>query len=408
MPKPLPQHATLGASGAHRWRLCAGSVRMEEGQPDTVGAPAEIGTAAHEIAAHIITGKIEREALADITEYQAEGQKKAWPIDDVMKEYILFYVDYVNDLAAELGVEPMVEVRFSLEPLKPPAPMYGTADVVFDDVPKDHMHVVDFKSGFRAVNAEENDQEMYYALGAALKLERAPAEITLHIVQPSRVPASNTWTMTWEQLVQFKKDIFVDAEATQDPDAPLVPGEKQCQWCSARAMCPALRQHVLSTAGDEFAAAPLVEVKDRDTWFLPTVDELSHEDLLEALEKGAIVKQWLTDLQDHLDKRVLGGEQIDGFKIVQKSTQRKWTSDAETETWFRKKGVRVGTFTTRKLISPAQAEKILKKAKLPESLVSKPEGSYIVLRDSDKRRAITRGEEFTALPVPGGEQEEVK
>jgi len=404
MSKQLPQHAVLGASGAHRWRLCAGSVRMEADQPDIVGPPAEIGTAAHDIAAMILKGDMPRDELSDINHWKAPGQKESWPIDATMQEYILVYVDYVNQYATKIGIDPLIEVRFSLAPINPPGPMYGTADAVLDDVADDHLHIFDLKTGFREVEVIENDQEMYYALGAALEVQRAPSKITLHIIQPSRTPAVSTWTLTWDELVEFKKALFVDAAKTNDPDAPLVPGEKQCQWCSARAVCPALRQHALIAAGDEFAAAPLIAAQEV---VLPAAEALTQGQLLEALEKGAIVSAWISGLQEHLDQRVLGGEIIEGYKIVQTSKHRRWANVTKAEEWLRSKRFRVADIKPPKLLSPAQAEKLLKKRKivLPEVLVSKPEGSYIVVRNSDKRLAITRGEEFTALPAGSGQEE---
>ena len=42
-------HATLGASNAHRWSVCGGSVKAEQGLGDKTSSFAQEGTAAHEL-----------------------------------------------------------------------------------------------------------------------------------------------------------------------------------------------------------------------------------------------------------------------------------------------------------------------------------------------------------------------
>src|SRR3989304_4281404 len=47
----MSEHAKLSASGSHRWINCPGSVKAEEGFPNTTNKYAEEGILAHEIAA---------------------------------------------------------------------------------------------------------------------------------------------------------------------------------------------------------------------------------------------------------------------------------------------------------------------------------------------------------------------
>jgi hypothetical protein len=44
------QHAKLSASGSHRWMACPGSIKAEDGYPETSSVFAEEGTRAHELA----------------------------------------------------------------------------------------------------------------------------------------------------------------------------------------------------------------------------------------------------------------------------------------------------------------------------------------------------------------------
>jgi hypothetical protein len=47
-------HSRFGASGAHRWTECPGSVEAQAGLPDNSGPEAQEGTALHAVAAHCL------------------------------------------------------------------------------------------------------------------------------------------------------------------------------------------------------------------------------------------------------------------------------------------------------------------------------------------------------------------
>ena len=53
------QHAVLSPSGADRWMVCPGSVRLSEGMPDTSSKAADEGTAAHFMAAECLIAKVD-------------------------------------------------------------------------------------------------------------------------------------------------------------------------------------------------------------------------------------------------------------------------------------------------------------------------------------------------------------
>ncbi len=50
-------HARLSPSAAERWMTCPGSVKLSEGREDKGSAYAAEGTAAHELAEHILRGQ---------------------------------------------------------------------------------------------------------------------------------------------------------------------------------------------------------------------------------------------------------------------------------------------------------------------------------------------------------------
>lgn len=51
-------HARLSPSSAERWMTCPGSVKLAEGIEDKGSSYAAEGTAAHELAEHILRGEM--------------------------------------------------------------------------------------------------------------------------------------------------------------------------------------------------------------------------------------------------------------------------------------------------------------------------------------------------------------
>ena len=68
----------------------------------------------------------------------------------------------------------LVEHRVDLTPLRPPVPMFGTADAIVIKPKRRQLHVIDLKYGAGVlVEAENNPQTRYYGLGALLEPSRA-------------------------------------------------------------------------------------------------------------------------------------------------------------------------------------------------------------------------------------------
>jgi hypothetical protein len=79
---------------------------------------------------------------------------------------------------------------------------------------------------------------------------------------------------------------------------------------------------------------------------------------------------------------------VSGYKLVAKRGTRQWASEEDAVHWMDGKGIE--EVFTRKLISPAQAEKILKSRKivLPEELVVSVSSGNTLANEDDPRPAI--------------------
>ena len=382
-------HATLGASSSKRWINCPGSVRLSEPFPDTTSKYAIEGTLAHglgEICLSTEAGEPHEWVGQTITTDGIEGV-----VTEEMATAVTVFVDEVREILRGYtadGLEPTLslEERFSLEPLGPPAPMFGTADVTI--WAGDHLRVVDYKHGQGiVVEAEGNTQLMYYALGAVVAAGRLPRTVEVTIVQP-RAPHPDgpvrSYMFSRQDLIDFKNMLFAAAEATQADDAPLNAGD-WCRFCKAAPVCPAKKAQAESVAMTVFA-------DDVERPAPPEPETLTDEDLAMVLEQGGDIMQWIRDVEAYALGRMEDGHTIPGYKLVRGRSNRRWIDEEGASNYLGRKGVSADQRYTKKLVSPNAAEKALRSLghdiTFLEKFWEKPEGAIKIAPEADKRPAI--------------------
>jgi hypothetical protein len=180
-------------------------------------------------------------------------------------------------------------------------------------------------------------------------------------------------------------------------DGFFTPGEKQCRFCKAKSTCPALRAEVTDIVG---GAATLEE-------FMPEVPDMQTGDnyLSMAMAKVGLVEDWCKGVRAEVERRLLAGQKIDGFKLVEgRKGNRKWANEAEVEALFKSFRLRGDDMYDRSLISPTKAEKLFKnnpkRWEKVEALTSRSDGKPSVAFASDKRSEMTAhsvAEDFSDL-----------
>lgn len=354
-------HAKLGASNAHRWLNCPGSVGAEEGIPNTSSPFAEEGTAAHELAELALrTGSAALDGF--------ENQE--------MADFVRVYVDYVNRIALDADSFD-IETRVSYEDWVPGG--FGTADAVI--VRGNVLHICDLKYGMGVrVDADENPQGMLYALGAwqLTELVFDIDRVVIHIVQP-RLDHISEWEISVPDLLRWAEWVKQRAEETVAVDAPRIPGEKQCRFCRAKASCGALQKMTQEII--------LASFDDLDS--MPKANTLSDKQMRVALEAKPLIEAWLSAVEGLVKDRLTNGDAFPGFKLVEGKSNRQWADDSAAAKVL---GDLIGADAayTQKLISPAQAEKALGKKRADEisGLIVKPTGAPTLAHEADKRPAI--------------------
>ena len=385
------KHARLSASGSQRWLACPGSILLEESYPeDVVSEFAEYGTAGHQLAQLCL----EKERPATLFEGQVFNKSENFPegfkVDTEMADAVQTYLDYCNSLGeGETHIEKRVD--FSLYVNEG----FGTAD--FIKVKDNEIHVVDLKMGKGVkVNAINNTQGMLYALGVVWDSKLADNDIVhIAIVQP-RLDHISEWSLTVNALLTWGTDsVRPRAEQAWNGEPIFNPGETQCRFCKAKPTCKALAEHSLKTAMDTFTDIPTEED-------LKEVHTLTHAEIGALLPRVNTLVNWAKSLEAHAFSELDKGEKIPGYKLVMgRSGNRKWTNEDDIERKLTQMGVRKSEMFSKKLLTPAQMCKIIKKKDLSvtqiETYWNSPEGKPTIAVESDSRDEIRPSTGFTDI-----------
>ena len=380
-------HAKLSPSGAHRWMACPGSVTLEADFPDTSSAYAREGTAAHELAAMVLEdpSSTANHYVGKKIAFDDHGEEVVWPITKEMADYVDDYVSFVRERA--VGKILHVECKLSIGHITGEDGATGTSDVVIIDREQEAIEVIDLKYGMGVrVDAENNEQMQFYALGALYEYELISdfSWVTMVIHQP-RLNHVSEWNIPVDQLRRFEDEARHAADKVRWEEPTFNPSEKQCRFCKAKATCPALRAEVTEIVG---GAATLDE-------FTPqTVDSQSGDNYLPmAMSKVGMVEDWCKAVRAEVERRLLAGQTVDGYKLVEgRKGNRAWSDEGAVEQLFKSFRLRQEEMYDFKLISATKAEKLLKEnpkrwAKT-EQLITRSDGKPSVAPATDKRPAM--------------------
>lgn len=375
----MSEHHRLSPSDAEGWMYCAGKPRMEEPFPEETSEFSSEGTAAHTVRERCLTTGI------DVRELVGE-----WiPADGMQFEVTPEWVSWLQpgiDRIREAGGEWVFEYRVQMDPWIEGG--FGTLDAggIFPD-----LIIIDdlkFGRGVR-VDAVRCKQLMIYALGFWMNYARHKTNakrFLLRIDQP-RVPGGGSeWYVTLDELLVFAEQVAAAALATLEPDAPLQPTVKGCQFCRAasNSACYALDQFVLELLG------MTLEDLDGESIMTPVpYDKLSPERRSRVIEHSAMIRKWLTNIHGAALKDALNGQEVPGFKAVSTLGDRSWVNEQQAEEYWKSK-MPAKEIYTQKLKSPAQMEACAgtRNWANAQDLIHRPEGSPALVPMSDPRPAL--------------------
>jgi hypothetical protein len=323
------------------------------------------GTAAHEVFALWLTSGTP----------PAPGWMTAagLPVTAEMVEMVRPMVEWVLDYQVMNGARIFSEEQIEIgEHLGLDAGVcWGTADVMA--LSENELMIADLKTGYVSVDPD-CDQIKLYALGAWHKTGCLYDNIRLVVLQPPDESPVKEKVFTRPDLVAWTKEFADVVEAASDPEAALVPGDDQCRFCPAAGACPALQEETLRLAKFEAIGNPLA---------------LSLEQMAVILEKADMIQKAIEAIRGHVLKLLSSGQDVPGWKLVRGKKNRAWKNpDAVLDDLLLANAtVPLDKLAPRKLVSPAQAEKILTKD-LVANLCFTPEGDATLARADDPRPAF--------------------
>jgi len=376
---------------------CPGCLRQSEGIPNVESAYALEGTVAHEVCEILLRNWVHTDVKP------VPETIKGVIVDDEMRECAQAYVDYIVTRYNTFDDEIDIEQRFSLPSLHPD--FFGTADCVIYKPEERRLIVIDFKYGRGIpVEAKDNPQLRYYALGAAMKKHNRGVSVVETVIVQPRCPHPDGPIRSDEisalELMDWSADLVAAAKRTEEPDAPLVPGD-WCKFCPAAATCPAMREQALKAAQADFAEDGTLHLSDplsyapKQVWdMLPQID---------------LIEDWCRRVREFAHHEAEAGRCDPRWKLVGNRPTAKFKDKETAEAWLIKQGCKKDDlYTEPELKSPAQCRAVYRKvvgisdekAKVRIAEIVETKSSGTVLAPIDDPRPPVRPEaqaEFTAV-----------
>lgn len=393
---------------------CPGSVALcaQAPKPKTSEAAAK-GTVAHTLAEELVTEKVDELTLLSRIGQIVKQDDHEIEITDEMVDWACEYRDVIevdvqclrtNGKAAPVhtGAERKVAAT-SID-----AEVWGRLD--YHVYQKGNVLIIyDFKTGRNTVEVDENEQLATYAI-AVMDIPTigwAFDKVILKIIQPSAAHADGTvreWETTPAKLREFVKKAKAAVIETRSPTARIVAGD-WCRWCAAQAVCPAKYAAAQEAAQADFSAVPTGEKMDKKEIVaakLPEVRLMPVAKLAQALAWADTTEAFFAAVRTALTERLEAGEQVPGWKLVDKRANRAWADEGAVIAKFSPLIGEEKLYEPRKLLSPAKLEKVVGKKRGVDELTFKPDNGKTIARDFDPREGTgtTAQNDFAPVEQP--------
>jgi hypothetical protein len=357
------QHSRIvGGSTAKRVINCPGSVALVDKMPPQPSSSyADEGTLLHDTIADIL------DKGGTPADHLGRKHNDAVLTQDLIDDKLAVALAALDDVDPDGEMEYAVESRVGFGDLLPD--VFGSTDMLGRI--GDRAVVLDWKFGDGVpVEVEENAQLLFYAAAAIRTPETAwvfdgAEEVELIIVQP---PSVKRWVTTPARVAAFEQELVAAVKVALEPDAPLKTGD-HCRWCTAKPVCP-----LMTGAVDRMVKAKM--------------EALPAEQIAHYLAQAPMIEAFIKDLQQLAHGMLEEGQAVPGWKLVNKRATRQWTDEDKAHDWLEANGVY--PLQEPKVISPAVAEKALKKAKkeLPADLVVAVSTGSTLAPESDPWPAV--------------------
>ena len=413
----MSSHARLSPSTRPYYALCPGRVRECAKYPEQPSSPAAIdGTHSHTLLEQSITQNKHPDSFIGAVLQDHEGEFDVGPH---RAERVAVAYDYVQRRKAELGPGTVVKAEQRVDPKAAVGrdDMAGTADVLIGNLSLGVMEVIDLKDGMNPVDAD-SPQLRTYGVAALSELTADHfaqiKTLRLTVVQPKLALKGGDPIKFVDLSVDefYLPEVFKmieEAKATDDPNAPLVPGEVQCKYCAHKGACTALLASTMESSGIKFENLEVAQqAADKDPL------TMTDQQIREIVESAPLIRQMLEGVEAEALRRMEAGKTIDGLKLVRGRGSRGWAfDDDQMADKLKRFGLPKDVLWETKLITPAKAEKIKWKKRdgtekqlterqlktLKEEYIKVADGRLTVAPLSDSRPAVIMDTSTLFAPV---------
>jgi len=363
------------------------------------------GTAAHNI----------REACLrfGFTPYDFLGMKIGadgfvFEVDIEMCEALIEGLDQIAQYDCDEIVEEHVDTTEWVGPDDDGDPQGGTVDWAGVVWKKKLVVMSDLKYGSGvAVQAVDNKQLRIYLLGLIRRLEAlypdtdfTDWEFLIIIDQPRHGGGGGEWRQTYEQIMEFGEEVRERALETKMKKPPIRPSESACQWCPLAKMdgeCPEHEQFLLDILG--------IDIVDLDADFdeplaLKDPEGITPKRRSYIIKNWPIIKKWGDRLHSDAITDFMAGDPVPGWKVIEGGGRRRAHADEKmSKAYMKKRGIAEENCYTKKLLSPAQAEKELRMraGTFPKDLLATPEPKPVLVPEDDDRPPLLLKSEYVNL-----------
>jgi hypothetical protein len=363
------KHSSLAPSKASTWTVCTASPAYLEKNAYRIversSRYADEGTKAHEVCDALMKGQ---------------------PIPAGANEEMIKHGKAYRDFCASLHKDNVVIPTF----VELAVPLFyrpqdqGHVDYMLFQHTLNRIDVVDYKYGAGVkVHADYNKQMSVYGRSAIEEYDldgwvRDDTLIRLHIFQPRcrdllddfddltvesddspNAPKGieSTWEITWDKFKLFtEKEIGIPAQLISDNATHLlkfVSSESTCKWCPASSFCDT------RVAALAVNAPVIIQMMQPEPMNPTPPEEITDDKLAQILRHAPDIKKWLNTCEEYAFNRAVAGNPLPGTKLITGRGSRKWEDEAAAATLLESANVEP---YERKLISPFNAEKLLKEA----------------------------------------------
>ena len=368
------QHSNIvGGSTAKRVINCPGSVALVQKMPPKPSSEhADRGTLLHNMMEEILVSGDAPESFIG-ARYNDQILTQ-----ELIDEKIKPAMEALDAIDPDQTMEYEVETRVGFGDLLPG--VFGSTDLIGRIGSR--ALVLDWKFGDGVmVEVEENPQLMFYA-AAAMRTKEAQwafdgaTEIEMVIVQP---PEVRRWVTTPKRIAAFELQLYQAVKISELPNAKLAVGD-HCRWCAAKPICPLMTGAVDRALKVQIEALPAPQISD----YLKTADML---------------EEWIKDLRSLALQMLESGAKLPEYKLVAKRAIRSWSDEEKAKIALFAYGLTESEVMETSVVSPAKAEKALKKRKvsLPDDLVvAISSGNTLASADDPRPEVMLLGKQLSA------------